>query len=214
MHGRSSSASKAAVYGEHSGQGFGVIGDSGAAGNAGVLGRNGAGDGVRGEGRAGVVGVSATPGYEGVYGQSTNGGFGVVGDGEGVGTAGVLGRNSLDKGIHGVGKTGVHGVGATGVYGVGDIGVHGVSAATNSPAVVGEAIGAAIGVKGTSVSGYGAVLSGGRAPLRLYPRTNPGKPTTGSHQIGELSLDKVGALFICTVAGTPGTWRKVSTTLA
>ncbi|MEJ7655126.1 MAG: hypothetical protein WKH64_18215 [Chloroflexia bacterium] len=39
-----------------------------------------------------------------------------------------------------------------------------------------------------------------------------GKPTTGAHLIGELFLDRAAALWICTASGTPGTWRRVTTT--
>jgi len=202
VHGESGTANWGAVTGKHTGIGYGVVGDGGGATEAGVLGRNSGGHGVRGEGTAGVVGVSSTDGWEGVYGQHTgSSGYGVVGDGTGT-AAGVLGRNSAGEGLRGEG--------IKGVYGVGTVGVHGVSAATNSSALLGEAIGAAAGVKATSQSGYGAVISGGKAQLRLVPRTKIGKPTTGSHQIGELSLDKVGSLFICTAAGTPGTWKTVT----
>jgi hypothetical protein len=39
-----------------------------------------------------------------------------------------------------------------------------------------------------------------------------GKPTTGAHLKGEISMDSAATLWVCTVAGTPGTWRKVATT--
>jgi hypothetical protein len=68
--------------------------------------------------------------------------------------------------------------------------------------------------KGAGGAGYGGSFVGGQAQIRLVPRSTTGKPTAGAHKVGELYLDKVGGLYICTVAGTPGTWRKVSTTLA
>jgi hypothetical protein len=48
--------------------------------------------------------------------------------------------------------------------------------------------------------------------LRLVPKTTVGKPTTGTHTKGEIYMDSAGTLFVCTANGTPGTWKKVSTT--
>ena len=92
-----------------------------------------------------------------MYGQHYNQGFGVVGDGNGSGHAGVFGRNA---------------------------------------------------------SGYGGAFQGGKAQLRLEPGSSAGKPTTGEHQKGEIYMDSAGTLFVCTAGGTPGTWYKVSMTLA
>lgn len=38
--------------------------------------------------------------------------------------------------------------------------------------------------------------------------TITGPPTTGARVVGELWRDKNLALWICTVAGTPGTWKQ------
>jgi hypothetical protein len=65
---------------------------------------------------------------------------------------------------------------------------------------------------GQGGTGYGGTFRGSRAQIRLIPTARTGKPTSGNHQIGELYLDKSGVLFVCTVAGTPGTWRRVNTT--
>ena len=62
-----------------------------------------------------------------------------------------------------------------------------------------------------SVFGYGSVFSGGKAQLRLFAGSTSGRPT-GSHKRGEIYMDSNGALFVCVRGGTPGTWRKVSTT--
>lgn len=49
---------------------------------------------------------------------------------------------------------------------------------------------------------------GGGTPI--FPvGTVPGAPTTGTHAKGEGAQDSVGALFVCTAAGTPGTWAQV-----
>jgi hypothetical protein len=41
------------------------------------------------------------------------------------------------------------------------------------------------------------------------PTTQNGPPTTGSHVLDELWKDALGGVFVCTVAGTPGTWKQV-----
>ena len=48
--------------------------------------------------------------------------------------------------------------------------------------------------------------------MKLTPKGTAGKPTSGAHTKGEIYLDSAGALFVCTVGGTPGTRRKVTTT--
>jgi hypothetical protein len=58
---------------------------------------------------------------------------------------------------------------------------------------------------------YGASLSGGKAPLRLFPAPTAGAPAaaSGLHRKGELYVDAQGQLFLCTAEGTPGTWAQV-----
>ncbi len=41
------------------------------------------------------------------------------------------------------------------------------------------------------------------------PDTIIGAPTTGAHALSELWEDSLGAVFVCTVAGTPGTWLQI-----
>jgi len=160
----------------------GVHGQNNGAG-PGLVGKSLAGVGVIGKGVNGVRGESTATGKAASYGMHTGAGegYGVIGDAAGSSGVGVLGRHTLGTGVRGEGKTGVHGKATSGN-----------------------------GVFGESGSGYGAVLKGGRAAIRLVPATTVGKPTTGNHQIGELYLDKVGTLFICTAAGTPGIWKKVT----
>lgn len=56
----------------------------------------------------------------------------------------------------------------------------------------------------------GGAFEGGLAAIRLVPAASgTGAPTTGAHQVGELYADSTGALFYCTVAGSPGTWLPV-----
>jgi len=168
-----------------------VLGD--APNGEGVVGF-GKANGVRGVGKAGVVGKSSTTGWEGVYGQHTGSGYGVVGDGSGNAFAGVLGRNPSGPGVRGKGPIGVWAAGHTGVWAEGEVGVRGV------------------GMDFGKGGGYGGQFSGGRAQLHLFPMGTVGKPTTGAHTKGEIYMDSEGTLFVCTANGTPGTWRKVTTT--
>jgi hypothetical protein len=204
--------------------GFGVMG----LGQRGVLGQGSSDVGVRGLGVGGVIGV---------HGQSQSG-DGVLGNGKvgvhGIGDTGhgVLGEgNGIDEtaGVRGTGRTGVWGstgvTGYSGVYGqhtgsfgyglVGDgrgssgAGVLGRN--NNSSGVRGEGVN---GVHGKATSGYGGLFEGGKAQLKMVPKGSVGKPTSGAHTKGEVYMDSAGALFVCTAGGTPGTWRKVTTTAA
>lgn len=233
VHGKSELAGYGAVYGENTAsEGYGVVADAEGTDSAAVLGRNPEGDAIRGEGKVGVHGVSsvghgvvgdgAGSGMAGVLGRHSLG-LGVVGTGvtgvKGEGQTGVMGVSGIANGTgvlgfhssgegHGVsgnsvGTTfaGLYGYNHAGdaVRGEGKTGVRGIS--PNS-----------CGVFGAGGTGYGGIFSGTRSQLRLTPTGRIGRPTTGYHQIGELYLDKVGSLFICSVAGTPGTWRRVSST--
>jgi microcystin-dependent protein len=40
----------------------------------------------------------------------------------------------------------------------------------------------------------------------IAPAVQSGSPTTGVHEVGELWVDSSGVLWVCTGAGTPGTW--------
>ena len=64
----------------------------------------------------------------------------------------------------------------------------------------------AIGVVGASAKGLGAQFSGRRAAINLVPSNKAGRPTTGGHKQGDIVIDNVGAMFLCTASGTPGTW--------
>lgn len=49
-------------------------------------------------------------------------------------------------------------------------------------------------------------LTGSVQPTRFVGGTVAGAPTTGAHLLGDFVIDQSGLTFICTVAGTPGTW--------
>jgi hypothetical protein len=119
----------------------------------GVRGNNANGTGVHGEGSIGVHGQTGITGHGAVYGEHTGGqGYGVVGDGNGNASAGVLGRNFGGQGVRGEGSIGVHG--QTGVNGNGA--VYGEHTGTDGPGVVGDGKGtAAAGVLGRNGTGQG-----------------------------------------------------------
>ena len=61
-------------------------------------------------------------------------------------------------------------------------------------------------------SGRGVRITADKAQLTLLPSTAGRIAPTGDavgHELGELIRDGAGDLWLCTVAGTPGTWRKV-----
>jgi len=217
VYGSSGTTGQAGVYatrGLADSQGPGVVGDGLGPDYAGVLGRNQDGTGVWGQ--------SSKTGYSGVYGQHTGtAGYGIVGDGKGETGAGVLGRNNDGTGVHGQSsKTGYGGVTAqhTGSAGYGVIGLG--TGATGAGVLGRNSSGNGVqgegknGVHGKAQGGYGGQFEGGRAQLRLVPKGTVGKPTTGAHAKGEIYMDSTGTLFVCTANGTPGTWKKVTTTTA
>ncbi|MHA3701632.1 hypothetical protein ACXR2U_05565 [Jatrophihabitans sp. YIM 134969] len=182
--------------------------------NDGVLGKSVSASGVYGTTSStvepGILGAGLAIGVRG-YADGGSGSAGV----QGFSTSGrgVDGSSAAGEGVYGEAPlVGVHGVSSTGdgAYGrsTSGTGVHAYSSSGTGVQATGD--GTAPGVDATSNKGYGVVAKGGRAPLRLVPSAKAGKPTTGSHVLGELYVDKAGVLFLCTVAGTPGTWKKVA----
>ena len=54
-------------------------------------------------------------------------------------------------------------------------------------------------------------LPGATAASRHAGATTSGAPTTGTFAVGDFIVDQSGAMWVCTVAGTPGTWQIVGT---
>ena len=54
-------------------------------------------------------------------------------------------------------------------------------------------------------------LPGATAASRHAGATTSGAPTTGTFAVGDFIVDQSGAMYVCTVAGTPGTWGIVGT---
>jgi hypothetical protein len=237
VYGRTISDGNAAAHGENLGAGPGVWGESAGTGPA-VEGtaKGSGGTGVKGTGRYGVWGESNQAGFYGVTGRNTRtDGTGVRGIGAGTGVRGES-INGNGHGVYGKGKNGVFGESSTpgqngvsgqhtnqgaGVSGVGRVGVIGFSHengwnavwgrhTTNGRGVAGDSA-QGVGVLGESTSGIGGQFQGGKAQLRIVPKATRGRPTTGAHAKGELYMDSAGTLFVCTIDGTPGTWRRFAT---
>ena len=49
----------------------------------------------------------------------------------------------------------------------------------------------------------------GDVGIMIKPSTNPGAPTAGASFMGQLYVDRDGALYFCVKSGTPGTWKTV-----
>lgn len=59
---------------------------------------------------------------------------------------------------------------------------------------------------------YGGGLPGATTPARFVGSTTSGAPTTGTFAVGDFVIDQIGVVWVCTAAGTPGTWtsREIS----
>jgi hypothetical protein len=53
-------------------------------------------------------------------------------------------------------------------------------------------------------------LTGSVAASRYVGATSSGAPASGAHNVGDWVVAQNGHIFVCTVAGTPGTWVDVS----
>ncbi len=202
VKGSSTGNGNVGVHGQKpAGEGHGVLGEGRGSSSAGVFGSNPDGTGVRGE--------SSTVGRAAVVGKHSNAGFFSIG---------VLGDTVDGVGVKGLGKVGVIGESST----LGHASVYGQHTGTEGYGVVGDGSGSTgsgvlgrnssgTGVEGTA-SRYGGKFAGSRAQLMLVPGGSLGKPTTGTHNKGEIYMDKAGALFVCTAGDgtTVGTWKKVN----
>jgi|GEM_PF-1050666 len=56
-------------------------------------------------------------------------------------------------------------------------------------------------------------LTGAVAASRHVGATASGAPTTGTFAVGDYAIDQTSKIWICTAAGTPGTWASVSIAL-
>lgn len=60
--------------------------------------------------------------------------------------------------------------------------------------------------------GYPLGLTGATAATRYVGATASGAPASGTFAVGDFAIDQTGKVYICTVAGSPGTWTLASGT--
>lgn len=218
------------TWGTGAGTGAGVQGQASGASNSSV-GVRGDGDtsgaattsnGVKGVGAGtagiGVEGTGAGAG-EGIKGTGAGAGQGVYGIGGGTSGTGVDGRGGAPngKGVYALGDGTGQGVSAVGGDSSGE-GVYGTGGTPNGIGVYGAGTGTGAGVHGKNeFSGHGVIAEGDAtspvaSAFRIVPQdTEP----TGPNAVGNLYvLSTNQKLYICTVAGTPGTWVVVGAQVA
>jgi hypothetical protein len=66
-----------------------------------------------------------------------------------------------------------------------------------------------IGASSLSNTGKPLGLTGATAATRYVGATASGAPTSGTFAVGDFVVDQTGFVYVCTAAGTPGTWAKV-----
>jgi hypothetical protein len=62
-------------------------------------------------------------------------------------------------------------------------------------------------ISGLTISSSG--VSPATAASRYVGATTSGSPGTGTFSLGDFVVDQTGAFWICTIAGSPGTWLRV-----
>jgi hypothetical protein len=220
---------------------WGVIGTTSGTGVSGVLGQSTTGGGVWGDSQSSTGTIGSSVSGIGVYGESRQR-AGVLGrsgtnwpDSPSDPIAGVHGAARAGAGVYGscVVGDGVRGQSSskTGVFGTtsaapsstlgpnaGVVGfsvtAHGVvGTSRDAPGVRGDSTNATA-LHGRSTNGYGVEATGGRAAIRLVPRSTAGAPASGTHQRGEMVCDANGVFWGCTAGSTSarpqGTWKRLS----
>lgn len=82
---------------------------------------------------------------------------------------------------------------------------HGLPAAPADVPLSGGTMTGELVVPDLSVSG----ITGATAASRYVGATTSGAPTTGTFAVGDFVIDQTGKVWVCTTAGTPGTWTGV-----
>ena len=62
------------------------------------------------------------------------------------------------------------------------------------------------GSSGSPGAGGATGITGATAATRYVGGTASGHPSTGTFAVGDFVVDQTGAIWVCTAAGTPGTW--------
>ena len=57
--------------------------------------------------------------------------------------------------------------------------------------------------------GYPLGLTGATSPTRYVGATVSGAPASGSFNVGDYVIAQNGGMYVCTVAGSPGTWVEI-----
>jgi hypothetical protein len=78
---------------------------------------------------------------------------------------------------------------------------------TSNIAVLNAAAAFSSTVGGTVFSASG--LTGATAASRYVGATASGAPVSGTFLLGDFVIDQTGKVYVCTTAGTPGTWTQV-----
>lgn len=61
-----------------------------------------------------------------------------------------------------------------------------------------------------SVEGLPLGLTGATAATRYVGATTSGAPVSGTFAVGDFIVDRSGSMWVCTTAGSPGTWTQVA----
>jgi hypothetical protein len=69
--------------------------------------------------------------------------------------------------------------------------------------------GAGVVGSGGGAGSVGVLARGSAANLELLAQGNPGPARTDAHRLGQIVCDSAGDVWLCVVAGTPGTFRKL-----
>jgi hypothetical protein len=91
-----------------------------------------------------------------------------------------------------------------------------VQTLSNKIIAAGQFTGTGTGTGNIGLGGYfqglefiTAGLTGATAAAAFVGGTASGAPTTGTFAVGNFIVDQSGTIWVCTVAGTPGTWSVV-----
>jgi hypothetical protein len=127
-----------------------------------------------------------------------------------IGCISVTGYGLVALTESGTGVAGGAGSTGVGVFGesANGIGVHATSSGFNSPALLAEQTKSGDAIHGTSKSSRGAVLSGGKAALKLTPTNTNSHPSGG--QPGDLMVDRFHRFWFCQRGGNPATWKLIA----
>ena len=192
----------------------GAQGPQGPAGTNGTNGTNGL------NGTAATVAVdSTTTGAAGTSASVTNSGtssaavlnFTIPKGADGTnGTNGTNGSSGVVSVTAPITNSGTSTAANIGLNTTGTAGTYG--SATTVPVITTDAYGRITNVTPTTITGGGGTnglpmgLTGATAATRYVGGTTSGAPTTGTFAVGDFVVDQSGTVWVCTTAGTPGTW--------